>query len=149
MAQMKPYVLVAVFVLLIAIQGTLVQGVGNNNGNGNNGNNNGNGNNGNNNNGNNNGNGNNGNNNGNGNNEDHDDLAPLESGQEQAKCKAKGHCKDKVLVCPAQCPEKKPKKNRKHKGCFVDCTSKCEIGNLTAMDTALSVMILGLSVVMA
>ncbi|KAJ6309688.1 hypothetical protein OIU76_014594 [Salix suchowensis] len=94
MAQMKPYILAAVFlVVLIAIQGTLVQGDDNNNGD----------------------------------NEDHDDMAPLGSGQEQAKCKAKGHCKNKILVCPAQCPEKKPKKNRKHKGCFVDCTSKCEV----------------------
>ncbi|KAJ6691577.1 ROOT CAP DOMAIN-CONTAINING PROTEIN [Salix purpurea] len=93
MAQMKPCILAAVFVVLIAIQGTLVQGDDSNNGD----------------------------------NEDHDDMAPLGSGQEQAKCKAKGHCKNKILVCPAQCPEKKPTKNRKHKGCFVDCTSKCEV----------------------
>ena len=93
MAQMKPYILVAVFVVLIAIQGTLVQCDDNNSGD----------------------------------NEDHDDMEPLGNGQEQAKCKAKGHCKNKILVCPAQCPEKKPTKNRKHKGCFVDCTSKCEV----------------------
>lgn len=138
---MKSYILLAVFVVLIATQGMVVQGSsngngnennGNNNGNGNNGNTNGNGNhgnsNGNNNDGNDNGNGNNGNGNGNDNgNEDHDDLTPLGSGQERAQCKAKGHCKNKIVVCPAQCPEKKPKKNKKHKACFVDCSSKCEV----------------------
>lgn len=143
---MKSYILGAVFVvLLIATQGMVVQGSSNGNGNGNNGNNNGSGNNGNNNgngnNGNSNGNSNDGNDNGNGNNgngnngngkgnsgnEDHDDLTALGSGQERAQCKAKGHCTNKILVCPAQCPEKKPKKNKKHKACFVDCSSKCEV----------------------
>ncbi|KAL5764093.1 hypothetical protein ACOSQ2_016687 [Xanthoceras sorbifolium] len=118
-------------------------GNGNNdNGNGNNGNNNGNGNNGHGNgggngDGDNNGNGNNGNGNGNGNGKgkgDHDDpdttnydeLSPLASGQERSFCKGKGGCYFKTLVCPPECPGKKPKKNKRSKGCFVDC-KKCEV----------------------
>ncbi|XP_057782665.1 uncharacterized protein LOC131000659 [Salvia miltiorrhiza] len=49
------------------------------------------------------------------------------SGQERAFCHARGKCHYKTLTCPPECPERKPKKNKKHKGCFVDCSSKCEI----------------------
>ncbi|XP_030924052.1 uncharacterized protein LOC115950913 [Quercus lobata] len=113
-------------------------GSGNGNGNGNNGNGNGNGNNGNNNgngnNGNGNGNGNNGNNNGNGNGNknstapaDYDVLTPTpKTGQERAFCKARGACYGKTLVCPSQCAQRKPKQNKKKKGCYIDCSSKCE-----------------------
>ncbi|KAK2643326.1 hypothetical protein Ddye_025089 [Dipteronia dyeriana] len=106
---------------------------GNGNGNENNGKDNGNGN------GNNtgNGNGNNGNGNGNGNGKgkgdddpettNYDELSPLASGQERSFCKGKGgRCYFKTLVCPSECPGKKPKKNKKNKGCFVDC-KKCEV----------------------
>lgn len=54
-------------------------------------------------------------------------LTPLPSGQERAFCKARGACNQKTLVCPAECPQRKPKKNKKNKGCFVDCSSKCEV----------------------
>ncbi|XP_019199314.1 PREDICTED: uncharacterized protein LOC109193009 [Ipomoea nil] len=111
---------------------------GSGNGNGNNGNDNGNGNNGNNNgndnNGSGNGNGNNGNGNGNGNDKESDkDITHYKmlskvpkSGEERAFCKAKGACYYKTLTCPAECPERKPKKNKKKKGCFINCGSKCE-----------------------
>ncbi|KAJ4848913.1 hypothetical protein Tsubulata_025478, partial [Turnera subulata] len=56
--------------------------------------------------------------------EDFDDL-PSYNGQEQAKCKGKGKCYGKTIVCPAQCPEKKPKKNKKGKACHVNC-GHCE-----------------------
>lgn len=125
-------------------------GNGNGNGGGNNGNGNGSGNvggNNGNNNGNGNGGGNNGNGNGNGNGSatagsgltrkrppydaastNYDVLTPLpNSKQERAFCKARGKCHYKILTCPAECPERKPKKNKKHKGCFVDCSSKCEV----------------------
>ncbi|GAV66384.1 LOW QUALITY PROTEIN: Root_cap domain-containing protein, partial [Cephalotus follicularis] len=32
----------------------------------------------------------------------------------------------KTLVCPSECPERKRKKNKKKKGCFINCGSKCE-----------------------
>ncbi|KAF7823415.1 Root_cap domain-containing protein [Senna tora] len=54
-------------------------------------------------------------------------LSPLPSGQERVFCEARGSCYYKTLVCPSECPQRKPKKNRKHKGCFVDCSSKCEV----------------------
>ncbi|KAF7805572.1 Root_cap domain-containing protein [Senna tora] len=54
------------------------------------------------------------------------ELSPLPSGQERAFCQAQGSCYYKTLVCPSECPQRKPKKNKKQKGCFVDCTSKCE-----------------------
>ncbi|KAL2507529.1 Late embryogenesis abundant (LEA) protein-related [Forsythia ovata] len=105
---------------------------GDGNGNGNVGNNNGNGNGGNG-----NGNGNRGNNNGNGNGKkpqydaattNYDVLPALpKTNQERAFCKARGGCHYKTLTCPAQCPERKPKKNKKQKGCFIDCSSKCEV----------------------
>ncbi|KAK4286457.1 hypothetical protein QN277_003012 [Acacia crassicarpa] len=53
-------------------------------------------------------------------------LSPLPSGQERAFCLARGSCHFKTLACPSECKERKPKKNRKHKGCFLDCSSKCE-----------------------
>ncbi|XP_062085984.1 uncharacterized protein LOC133792092 [Humulus lupulus] len=112
---------------------------GNGNGNNNGGSNNGNGN-GNNNSGSNNGNG---NGNGNGNSNDkptkptkpagdaasthYDVLTPLASGRERAFCKARGKCNSKTLTCPAECPSRKPKNNKKKKGCYVDCSSKCEV----------------------
>ncbi|EEF32101.1 structural constituent of cell wall, putative [Ricinus communis] len=58
--------------------------------------------------------------------EDFDEAEPLKTGQERARCKAKGACYKKTLECPAQCPNKKPHKNKKQKGCHVDCSSKCE-----------------------
>ncbi|KAI3411376.1 uncharacterized protein J3R85_018097 [Psidium guajava] len=54
-------------------------------------------------------------------------LNKLSSGRERAICVASGKCLLKKLTCPAQCPERKPKKNKKQKGCFIDCSSsKCE-----------------------
>ncbi|KAJ0084896.1 hypothetical protein Patl1_30714 [Pistacia atlantica] len=145
MAARKSYILAAIFIVLLCTEATLVRGAnsGNNSGNGNSGSNNGSGNTGNNNGsgntGNNNGNGNNGNNNGNGNGnngnngngnngngKDFDDLTPLASGQERQLCKAKGNCYYKTLTCPSECAQKKPKKNKKNKACYVDCSSKCE-----------------------
>lgn len=49
-----------------------------------------------------------------------------ETGRNRAYCKSKGACSKKVLTCPAECPERKPKKNKKQKGCFINCGSKCE-----------------------
>ncbi|KAI3823251.1 hypothetical protein L1987_04684 [Smallanthus sonchifolius] len=49
-----------------------------------------------------------------------------ETGRQLAYCKSKGACNKKVLTCPAECPERKPKKNKKQKGCFINCGSKCE-----------------------
>ncbi|XP_030503524.2 uncharacterized protein LOC115718855 [Cannabis sativa] len=57
----------------------------------------------------------------------YDVLTPLASGRERAFCKARGKCTSKTLTCPAQCPERKPKKNKKNKGCYIDCSSKCEV----------------------
>ncbi|GFZ20470.1 late embryogenesis abundant protein-related [Actinidia rufa] len=53
------------------------------------------------------------------------ELTPY--GQQQAQCEARGACYNKTLVCPAQCPKMKPKKNRKQKGCLIDCSSRCEV----------------------
>ncbi|KAH7542613.1 hypothetical protein FEM48_Zijuj02G0092600 [Ziziphus jujuba var. spinosa] len=41
-------------------------------------------------------------------------------------CKAVGNCHHKTLTCPSQCPQKKPKQNKNGKGCFINCSSKCE-----------------------
>ncbi|KAM5584078.1 hypothetical protein ABKV19_003780 [Rosa sericea] len=68
-----------------------------------------------------------GNGNGNGNGNDYDVLSPLASGQERGFCKAKNACYYKTLVCPSECPQRKPKKNKKYKGCFINCGSKCEV----------------------
>ncbi|KAH7838877.1 hypothetical protein Vadar_032176 [Vaccinium darrowii] len=46
-------------------------------------------------------------------------------GQEIAYCKAKGACYYKILECPVECPTRNPK-NKKQKGCLIDCSSKCE-----------------------
>ncbi|KAM7257205.1 hypothetical protein ACFE04_012946 [Oxalis oulophora] len=54
-------------------------------------------------------------------------LSPTYSGQEQARCLARGACHGKTLVCPAECPKRKPVQNRKQKACFLDCSSKCEV----------------------
>ncbi|KAG4191797.1 hypothetical protein ERO13_A07G117750v2 [Gossypium hirsutum] len=54
-------------------------------------------------------------------------LKPSKKGQEKFLCLARGACNGKHLTCPSQCPERKPKKNKKNKGCFVDCSSKCEV----------------------
>ncbi|CAH1452598.1 unnamed protein product [Lactuca virosa] len=57
----------------------------------------------------------------------YDDETPdPKTGSERAKCKSKGACNKKTLTCPAECPERKPKKNKKNKGCFIHCGSKCE-----------------------
>ncbi|KAL8501489.1 hypothetical protein ACS0TY_020858 [Phlomoides rotata] len=116
-------------------------GNGNGNAGGNNGNGNGNGNAGGNN-GNGNGNGNGGGNNGNGNGNNKPNKPPADAaaitnyamlsalpktGQERAFCQARGKCNYKTLTCPAECPQRKPKKNKKQKGCFINCSSKCEV----------------------
>ncbi|XVE59813.1 hypothetical protein DITRI_Ditri05aG0077000 [Diplodiscus trichospermus] len=54
-------------------------------------------------------------------------LKPSKKGQERVLCQARGACNGKVLKCPAQCPQRKPTKNKKNKGCFIDCSSKCEV----------------------
>nr|CAN62097.1 hypothetical protein VITISV_016029 [Vitis vinifera] len=118
MQRRNPRLLVAFFVVLAAIEATFVLAQGNGNGNGNN-----------------NGNGN-GNGNGNSNNRtaaeeaastNYTMLSSTAKGQERAFCKARGACYFKTLVCPTECPQRKPKKNRKKKGCFIDCGSKCEV----------------------
>ncbi|XP_054816470.1 uncharacterized protein LOC129316194 [Prosopis cineraria] len=53
-------------------------------------------------------------------------LSPLPSGRERVFCLARGSCHFKTLSCPAECKERKPRRNRKEKGCFLDCSSKCE-----------------------
>ncbi|GMI97356.1 hypothetical protein HRI_003404900 [Hibiscus trionum] len=58
--------------------------------------------------------------------EHYDNLSPTEKGQERAHCKAKGACYKQTLVCPSECPQRKPKSNKKQKGCHVNCGSKCE-----------------------
>nr|GFC06931.1 late embryogenesis abundant (LEA) protein-related protein [Tanacetum cinerariifolium] len=57
----------------------------------------------------------------------YDVLTPEpETGRHRAFCKSNGACNYKILTCPAECPERKPKKNKKQKGCFINCASKCE-----------------------
>ncbi|CAH1452597.1 unnamed protein product [Lactuca virosa] len=57
----------------------------------------------------------------------YDYLTPdPETGRQRAYCKSNGKCNKKTLTCPAECPERKPKKNKKQKGCFIHCGSKCE-----------------------
>ncbi|KAG9445544.1 hypothetical protein H6P81_011672 [Aristolochia fimbriata] len=54
-------------------------------------------------------------------------LTPVRStGQERVFCLARGRCFLKLLTCPVQCTQRKPRRNKKVKGCFVDCSSKCE-----------------------
>ncbi|KAL9663919.1 hypothetical protein QQ045_019313 [Rhodiola kirilowii] len=62
--------------------------------------------------------------------EDESDRYELKSpvkgtGQEQVLCKGKGACSYTTLTCPAECPDRKPK-DKKKKGCFINCGSKCE-----------------------
>ncbi|CAN6692436.1 unnamed protein product [Malus baccata var. baccata] len=93
------HILVAVFVVLVSMEAALVMGQGNGNGNAN------------------------------GKKADeanYEVLTPLGSGQERGFCKAKGACYYKTLTCPSECPQRKPKKNKKNKGCFINCGSKCE-----------------------
>ncbi|KDP44069.1 hypothetical protein JCGZ_05536 [Jatropha curcas] len=54
-------------------------------------------------------------------------LPKSPSGHEQAFCLARGACLGKTLVCPDQCKLRKPVKAKKQKGCFIDCSSKCEV----------------------
>ncbi|KAK9079083.1 hypothetical protein SSX86_000753 [Deinandra increscens subsp. villosa] len=57
----------------------------------------------------------------------YDELTPdPKAGRERAFCKAKGACYYKTLTCPKECPTRKPKKNKKNKGCLINCGSKCE-----------------------
>jgi hypothetical protein len=131
MAAKKWSILVALVILLISMEAVIAQGQGNGNGN--------------------NGNGNNGNGKGNDKEEgkekekkekkekvpkkkkstkeessNYQQLPNLPSGQERAFCKADNACNFATLVCPAECHTRKPKKNKKAKGCFIDCSSKCE-----------------------
>nr|XP_043634616.1 uncharacterized protein LOC122605719 [Erigeron canadensis] len=56
----------------------------------------------------------------------YDELTPdPKSGCERAFCKSKV-CQYKTLTCPKECPERKPKKNKKSKGCHINCGRKCE-----------------------
>ncbi|XP_050212735.1 uncharacterized protein LOC126664405 [Mercurialis annua] len=54
-------------------------------------------------------------------------LPTSPTGHEQAYCLARGACQNKTLVCPDQCMVRKPVRNRKQKGCFIDCSSRCEV----------------------
>ncbi|KAL3518369.1 hypothetical protein ACH5RR_020958 [Cinchona calisaya] len=57
---------------------------------------------------------------------DYYEVSPVErTGQERAFCTAKSGCLSNTLTCPSECPHRKPKDN-KMKGCFIDCSSKCE-----------------------
>ncbi|XP_027173664.1 uncharacterized protein LOC113773256 [Coffea eugenioides] len=57
---------------------------------------------------------------------DYYEVSPTErTGQERFFCTATSACFWKILTCPSECPSRKPKDN-KNKGCFVDCSSKCE-----------------------
>lgn len=47
------------------------------------------------------------------------------TGQVRAVCKTRGACFNTTLICPPQCPDRKPK-DKKNKGCFINCSSKCE-----------------------
>ncbi|GLT44722.1 hypothetical protein SLA2020_186050 [Shorea laevis] len=140
MASMRSYLLATLLLVLIFTPAVVVRGDDKAKGNGkgssgNNGNGKGKGgdnsNKGNGNNGNGKGNGGNGNNKGNKNNDKDEtnyDVRKGDDGREHAYCKGKGSaCYGKELVCPAECPERKPKQNRKKKGCHVNCGSKCEV----------------------
>ncbi|KAE8735549.1 beta-galactosidase 8-like [Hibiscus syriacus] len=58
--------------------------------------------------------------------ENYDNLSPSKYGQERAYCKGKSACYKKTLVCPSECPQRKPKNNKKQKACHINCGSKCE-----------------------
>ncbi|WOL18070.1 hypothetical protein Cni_G26863 [Canna indica] len=47
-------------------------------------------------------------------------------GQERFFCLARGRCRYKTLECPAECANRKPRNNKRVKGCFADCSSRCE-----------------------
>ncbi|XP_027348563.1 uncharacterized protein LOC113860110 [Abrus precatorius] len=54
-------------------------------------------------------------------------LSPLPSGQERGFCALNTTCKGTTIVCPPECAIRKPKKNKKQKACFIDCSNpKCE-----------------------
>lgn len=57
----------------------------------------------------------------------YDLLSSTKKGQERVKCLARGACNNRILTCPEQCSVRKPVNNRKQKGCFIDCSSKCEV----------------------
>lgn len=48
------------------------------------------------------------------------------TGQERFFCLARGSCRYQIIECPAECTKRKPKKNKVQKGCFADCSSRCE-----------------------
>ncbi|MBA0587669.1 uncharacterized protein LOC105799301 [Gossypium raimondii] len=54
------------------------------------------------------------------------DMSSSGTGQERAYCKGKSACYQKTLVCPSECPQRKPTKNKKQKACHINCGSKCE-----------------------
>ncbi|KAK4356398.1 hypothetical protein RND71_025369 [Anisodus tanguticus] len=48
-------------------------------------------------------------------------LDPLPgTGQERAFCTVLGVCYYRTLTCPTECPQRKPKQNKKQKGCYGD-----------------------------
>ncbi|KAK4356400.1 hypothetical protein RND71_025371 [Anisodus tanguticus] len=48
-------------------------------------------------------------------------LDPLPgTGQERAFCTVPGVCYYRTLTCPTECPQRKPKQNKKQKGCYGD-----------------------------
>ncbi|KAJ0714176.1 hypothetical protein HanPI659440_Chr13g0486601 [Helianthus annuus] len=56
----------------------------------------------------------------------YDELTPEPgTGRQRAFCKSKV-CYYKTLTCPKECPERKPKKNKRNKACFINCGRKCE-----------------------
>lgn len=58
---------------------------------------------------------------------DYDKMSALPSGQERGFCRTNTTCEFKTIVCPSECAERKPKKNKKKKACFIDCSSStCE-----------------------
>ncbi|KAK7262330.1 hypothetical protein RJT34_29898 [Clitoria ternatea] len=58
---------------------------------------------------------------------DYDKLTPLPSGQERGFCRTNTTCEFKTIVCPSECAKRKPKKNKKQKACFINCAStQCE-----------------------
>lgn len=56
------------------------------------------------------------------------DVTPGKDGAECATCKGKkSPCYGKKLQCPKECPGRKPGKNKKNKGCHINCGKKCEV----------------------
>lgn len=54
-------------------------------------------------------------------------LDPLPgTGQERAFCTVPDVCYYRTLTCPTECPQRKPRQNKKQKGCYIDCSNKCE-----------------------